>query len=144
MNIFQQNQSFADALADCLQPVSDDDFVACVLHGLDPCYGPFKAAINMRSDSISPEDLLGFLLREEERLHEESLYHSSQPSSNFSQSRNSSGQRRSDRPPRSSSSRPNTTSQPPSGRPESSGSSSQNSQSRPCLICQCVRSLVTQ
>ncbi|KAL8150976.1 hypothetical protein V2J09_020784 [Rumex salicifolius] len=119
-----------------LQPVSDDDFVACVLHGLDPSYGPFKAAIYMWLDPISSEDLLGYLLREEECLREESLYHTGPSSSHYSQSRNSSSQRRSECPSHPSSDWSNSSDQPPSGRSDSNGSSSQTSQTRTRLICQ--------
>lgn len=68
LEYFEKKQDLADDLATCNQPVSDNEFVACVLQGLDPSYGPFRAAFNMRFDSISASALLGHLLREEERL----------------------------------------------------------------------------
>ena len=76
---FEKKRSMDDALSDRLQPVSDDEFVACILQGLDASYGPFKAAVNMRLDLIKSSDILGYLMREEERLLDETRQMSSAP-----------------------------------------------------------------
>ncbi|KAH0701690.1 hypothetical protein KY285_015968 [Solanum tuberosum] len=62
--------------------VQDDDFISFILNGLDSSFGIFKAALNMRSGTITPEELFGLLLQEEERLAEE--LHSTTISTQFS------------------------------------------------------------
>ena len=98
---FEQKRNIVDSLADCSHPVSDDDFISAVLHGLDSSYGPLRAALNIKLDTLDPDNLLGFLLREEERLADEArTAAASQPAANFGQQRGGSSRRgSSDRPP---------------------------------------------
>ncbi|KAL8142977.1 hypothetical protein V2J09_016009, partial [Rumex salicifolius] len=59
-----------------IPPEYDDDFVTSLLHGLDSSYGPFRSAINIRLEAVSPDELIGLLLSEEEcLLAESSLAH---------------------------------------------------------------------
>lgn len=101
LEYFEKKRALADSLADCLQPMSDKDFIACVVHRLDSSYGSFRAALNMNRNPMSFDDLLCYLLQEEERLSEEARQSSTQPAANYSQQRNSRSQSRSpaDRPP---------------------------------------------
>ena len=46
--------------------MQDDDFISFILNGLDSSFGIFKVALDMRSGTITPEELFGLLLREEE------------------------------------------------------------------------------
>ncbi|KAG5632861.1 hypothetical protein H5410_004578 [Solanum commersonii] len=48
-----------------------DDFISFILNELDSSFGIFKAALNMSSGTITPEELFGLLFQEEERLAEE-------------------------------------------------------------------------
>ncbi|KAG5584852.1 hypothetical protein H5410_045286 [Solanum commersonii] len=47
------------------------DFISFVFNGLDSSYGIFKDAFNMCSGLVTPEELFGLLLQEEERFAEE-------------------------------------------------------------------------
>ncbi|WMV12772.1 hypothetical protein MTR67_006157 [Solanum verrucosum] len=68
---FEKKRAIVHSLAESLYFVQDDDFISFILNGLDSSFGIFKAALNMRSGTITPEELFGLLLQEEERLAEE-------------------------------------------------------------------------
>lgn len=68
---FEKKRAIAGSLAESLYFVQDDDFISFVLNGLDSSFSIFKAAFNMHSGPITPEELFGLLLQEEEHLAEE-------------------------------------------------------------------------
>ncbi|OIT30912.1 hypothetical protein A4A49_12719 [Nicotiana attenuata] len=68
---FEKKRAIADSLAESLYFVQDDDFISFVLNGLDSSFSIFKAAFNMRSGPITPEELFGLLFQEKEHLAEE-------------------------------------------------------------------------
>ncbi|CAM8906934.1 unnamed protein product [Rhodiola kirilowii] len=67
----EKKRSFSDSLAECSYIVPDDEFVECILHGLDASYAGFRTAFNLRMGSISSHQLLGLLLDEEARIQEQ-------------------------------------------------------------------------
>ncbi|KAH0635602.1 hypothetical protein KY289_035517 [Solanum tuberosum] len=71
LEYFEKKRAIVDSLAESLYFVQDDDFISFILNGLDSSFGIFKVALNMRSGTITPEELFGLLLQEEERLAEE-------------------------------------------------------------------------
>lgn len=71
LDFFEKKRSMADALAASLCEIPDDDLVAYILYELDAAYGPFRAALSMRVEPVSSDELLGLLLHEEQRLEEE-------------------------------------------------------------------------
>ncbi|XP_049350413.1 uncharacterized protein LOC125815055 [Solanum verrucosum] len=71
LEYFEKKRAIVHSLAESLYFVQDDDFISFILNGLDSSFGIFKAALNMRSGTITPEELFGLLLQEEERLAEE-------------------------------------------------------------------------
>ncbi|KAL9689406.1 hypothetical protein QQ045_009791 [Rhodiola kirilowii] len=71
MEYIEKKRSIVDSLTECEYMVSNDDFLACILQGLDSSYGPFKTAVNMRIEPIDPDELTGLLLREEENIEAE-------------------------------------------------------------------------
>uniref|UniRef100_M1B790 Uncharacterized protein n=1 Tax=Solanum tuberosum TaxID=4113 RepID=M1B790_SOLTU len=68
---FEKKHAIVDSLAESLYFVQDDDFISFIHNRLDSLFGIFKAALNMHSGTITPEELFGLLLQEEERLAEE-------------------------------------------------------------------------
>ncbi|KAH0725626.1 hypothetical protein KY284_001491 [Solanum tuberosum] len=71
LEYFEKKCAIVDSLAESLYFVQDDDFISFILNGLDSSFGIFKATLNMRFGTITPEELFGLLLLEEERLAEE-------------------------------------------------------------------------
>lgn len=67
----EKKRVISDSLAECLSIVSDEDFVPFLLFGLDPEYGSFKSALNIRVEPITSNDLLGLLLSKEQRLEDD-------------------------------------------------------------------------
>ncbi|CAM8974595.1 unnamed protein product [Rhodiola kirilowii] len=67
----EKKRAFSDSLAECSSIISDDEFVECVLHGLDASYAGFRTAFNLRMGSVSSHQLLGLLLEEEARIQEQ-------------------------------------------------------------------------
>ncbi|KAJ9552513.1 hypothetical protein OSB04_016558 [Centaurea solstitialis] len=67
----KKKRAISDSLAECLTIVSDEDFVSFLLFGLGPEYGTFKSALSIRIEPITSDDLLGLLLREEQRLEDD-------------------------------------------------------------------------
>ncbi|KAI3516852.1 hypothetical protein L1887_15941 [Cichorium endivia] len=56
-----------------LHPVHDEDLIGYILGGLDASYGAFVTAFMMKTESLTVNDLVGFLLQEEARLEQEHL-----------------------------------------------------------------------
>ncbi|KAH0725636.1 hypothetical protein KY284_001501 [Solanum tuberosum] len=73
LEYFDKKRAIIDSLAESLYFVQDDEFISFILNGLDSSFGIFKATLNMRYGTITPEELFGLLLQEEERLAEELL-----------------------------------------------------------------------
>ncbi|WMV14935.1 hypothetical protein MTR67_008320, partial [Solanum verrucosum] len=71
LEYFEKKRAIVDSLAESLYFVQDDDFISFILNGLDSSFGIFKVAFNMRSGTITPEELFGLLLQEEERFAKE-------------------------------------------------------------------------
>lgn len=71
LEYLQQKRSLVDSLVDNLDPISDVDLVSYILTGLNSSYGPFSTTFMMKSDYVSVDDLLGYLLQEEDHLEQE-------------------------------------------------------------------------
>ncbi|KAH0749227.1 hypothetical protein KY290_028459 [Solanum tuberosum] len=56
------------------QPVTNYELVTYILYGLDPSYGPFHTAINLRTPLVTCEELFGLLLQEEQKLVDDSAH----------------------------------------------------------------------
>ncbi|CAN1131586.1 Retrovirus-related Pol polyprotein from transposon RE1 [Linum perenne] len=64
----QRAKTIADQLGALGDPVSDDDLVSHILHGLDEIFRPFARSMESRHDSLSYDDLHSLLLSEELQL----------------------------------------------------------------------------
>lgn len=64
----EKKRSISDSLAENLHPVHDEDLIGYILNGLDSSYGAFVTAFMMKSEALTVDDLVGFLLQEEARL----------------------------------------------------------------------------
>ncbi|GJY23438.1 retrovirus-related pol polyprotein from transposon TNT 1-94 [Tanacetum coccineum] len=69
----EKKRSISDSLAATLHPIPDEDLISYILNGLDVSYGPFITAFMMKTESLTIDDLTGFLLQEEARLEQEHL-----------------------------------------------------------------------
>ncbi|XP_023748611.1 uncharacterized protein LOC111896874 [Lactuca sativa] len=69
----ERKRSIADSLVENLHPVHDEDLIGYILGGLDASYGAFVTAFMMKTESLTVNDLVGFLLQEEARLEQEHL-----------------------------------------------------------------------
>ncbi|OVA05243.1 hypothetical protein BVC80_3011g1 [Macleaya cordata] len=69
---FNRAKRIAHQLAQASKPLDDDDLALNILAGLPLDYSPFKASMSSRMEPLSSSDLLGSLLTEEMRLHQES------------------------------------------------------------------------
>ncbi|GFP98119.1 hypothetical protein PHJA_001956000 [Phtheirospermum japonicum] len=67
----EKKRAISDSLAECLTTVSDEDFVSFLLFGLGFDYGAFMTALSIRVEPVTSNELLGLLLREEQRLEDE-------------------------------------------------------------------------
>uniref|UniRef100_A0A3Q7IDP4 Uncharacterized protein n=1 Tax=Solanum lycopersicum TaxID=4081 RepID=A0A3Q7IDP4_SOLLC len=72
MEYVQRKRTISNNLAMALQPVTNYELVTYILYGLDPSYGPFRTAINLRTPPVTCEELFGLLLQEEQKLADES------------------------------------------------------------------------
>ncbi|KAL8166346.1 hypothetical protein V2J09_007845 [Rumex salicifolius] len=63
LGYFEKKRAIADALLECLCPVSDEDFVAYLLYGLGSQYNAFRSTLAIRVEPVSSSDLL---LKEEQ------------------------------------------------------------------------------
>ncbi|GFP91838.1 retrovirus-related pol polyprotein from transposon tnt 1-94, partial [Phtheirospermum japonicum] len=66
----EKKRAISDSLAECLTTVSDEDFVSFLLFGIGSDYGAFNSALIIRVEPITSNELLGLLLREEQRLED--------------------------------------------------------------------------
>ncbi|KAH0658877.1 hypothetical protein KY285_027424 [Solanum tuberosum] len=76
MEYVQRKLTIANKLAIymVLQPVTNYELVTYILYGVDPSYGPFRTAINLRTPSVTCEELFGLLLQEEQKLADDSAH----------------------------------------------------------------------
>ncbi|KAL7583614.1 hypothetical protein Lser_V15G44010 [Lactuca serriola] len=71
MEYIERKRSVADFLAANSHIVSDEDLIGHILTELDLSYGAFTTAFMMKTENLSIDDLVGFLLQEETRLEQE-------------------------------------------------------------------------
>lgn len=50
------------SLAENLHPINDEDLIVYILNGLDSSYGNFITAFMMKSEALTVDDLIGYLL----------------------------------------------------------------------------------
>ncbi|KAL4573020.1 hypothetical protein LXL04_019813 [Taraxacum kok-saghyz] len=73
LEYIERKRSISDSLAENLHPVHDEDLIGYILSGLDSSYGSFITAFMMKSETLTVDDLVGYLLQEEARLEQEHL-----------------------------------------------------------------------
>ncbi|CAN0917679.1 hypothetical protein LINGRAHAP2_LOCUS30450 [Linum grandiflorum] len=76
LEYIEKKRSIADALAEDLQPISDEDLINYLLSRLDSSNGGFATAFMMAADQLSVDDLIGLLLQEEARQEQECTWRS--------------------------------------------------------------------
>jgi hypothetical protein len=67
---FQKAQGFSHLLAAIGKPVDASELVSNILAGLGPDYDPLVTSVTTRQDSISLNDLYGYMLSYESRLEQ--------------------------------------------------------------------------
>ncbi|CAN1849071.1 Retrovirus-related Pol polyprotein from transposon RE1 [Linum perenne] len=67
-NYLQRAKTIADQLGALGEPVSDDDLVSHIIHGLDDVFRPFARSMESRHEHLSYDDLHSLLLSEELQL----------------------------------------------------------------------------
>ncbi|KAI3497289.1 hypothetical protein L1887_39792 [Cichorium endivia] len=71
LEYFEEKRDIADSLLECLVVIPDSNLVDYILYGLGSAYGSFRAALSMKRNNITSDDLLNLLFQEEQRLEEE-------------------------------------------------------------------------
>lgn len=75
IDYIDRKRSTADSLAESDYSVPDEDLIGYLLTGLDSSYASFATAFMMKSDHVSVDDLVGFLLQEEARMDQDNNRH---------------------------------------------------------------------
>ncbi|KAL4589564.1 hypothetical protein LXL04_002472 [Taraxacum kok-saghyz] len=73
IDYIEKKRTIADSLDENLNPISNEDLIGHLLSGLDSSYGSFAAAVMMKDNIASVDDLVGLLLQEEASLEQEHL-----------------------------------------------------------------------
>lgn len=62
IDYIEKKRSIADFLATNLTPISNEELIGHILTGLDSSYGAFTTAFMMKTEAMTVDDLVGFLL----------------------------------------------------------------------------------
>lgn len=62
LEYIERKRSISDSLVENVHPVNDEDLIVYILNGLDSSYGNFITAFMMKSEALTVDDLIGYLL----------------------------------------------------------------------------------